>query len=153
MGTKNEMLKYAEYKKEYHRIKWLFIVGLILCAAITSILVYILTKNPDAVGLSAAVVIALSGSTMIYVLRQIRMKHSIIIRDERMANLQYKAMMTSVKIFIFCAIVLCFSVWFAELFGVGKFDVAVPFTDVLAYGVIIILCMYLTIYFYYQRKM
>lgn len=150
METKTKML---EYEKRYHRIRWSGVIGIILCGIITGIIVNAITKNPDAVGLSVAVVMALGAAVMVYTARQMRMKHSIIIRDERLANLQYKAMMKTVQIFLICAIVLCFSVWFAELFNIGKFDIAVPFTEVLAYVICIILGTYLVVYFYYQRKM
>lgn len=150
MKNKN---KTSEYEKRYRQIRWFGIIGILVCGIIIGILVNAVTGNPDAAGLSAAAAMALSIVILMYAMRRMRIKHSIIVQDERLVNLHHKAMAKATQIFLLCAIVLCFGVWFAELFGIGKFDAAVPFTDVLAYVVCIILLIYLALYFYYQRKM
>ena len=150
MEAKNKM---SEYEKRYQRIKWSGVIGILVCGIIIGILVNAVTKNPDAAGLSAAVVIAVGGIILVYAARQMRMKHCIIVRDERLVNLQYRAITKTMKIFLLSAMILCFGVWFAGLLGIGNFDVAVPFTEVMAYVICAILCIYLAIYFYYQRKM
>ena len=144
METKN-------YEKKFHRIIWWGIIGIAAFAAITGIVVNVI--NPDAVGLAVAVAIALSGSIVVYVIRRIKAKYGIITRDERVVNLQYKAMVRTVQVFMLCTIVVCFSVWFAEFFEIGEFDVQAQVTEVVASMVSIILCMYLAVYFYYQKKM
>ena len=141
----------VKHKKDYNKIKWIWVIWFV-CILIINILIKLITGNqphPLLIGIVSGVGVFI----VMYVQNRMRIKYGIIATDERIMNLQHKASNTTITIFIIFTGLLCLGVWFAEFFDAGKFDVAIPFTQVLAYVLFIILVIYAGVYFYYQRKM